>query len=38
MAGPGRYVPDETEGIVRVEDLPKAADGGRKGDQFRGLK
>ena len=24
MAGPGRYVPDETEGIVRVEDLPKA--------------
>jgi transposase len=24
MAGPGRYVPDETEGIVRGEDLPKA--------------
>jgi len=24
MAGPGRYVPDETEGIVRVEDLPEA--------------
>jgi len=24
MAGPGRYVPDEIEGIVRVEDLPKA--------------
>ena len=24
MAGPGRYVPDGTEGIVRVEDLPKA--------------
>ena len=24
MAGPGRYVPDQTEGIVRVEDLPKA--------------
>lgn len=24
MAGPGRYVSDETEGIVRVEDLPKA--------------
>jgi len=22
--GPGRYVPDVTEGIVRVEDLPKA--------------
>jgi hypothetical protein len=21
---PGRYVPDETEGLVRVEDLPKA--------------
>jgi len=24
MAGPGRYVPDETEGITRVEDLPPA--------------
>ena len=24
MAGPGRYVSDVTEGIVRVEDLPKA--------------
>ena len=24
MGGPGRYVPDETEGVVRVEDLPKA--------------
>ena len=24
MAGPGRYVPDVTEGIVLVEDLPKA--------------
>ncbi len=24
MAGPGRYVPDVTEGIVRVEDLPEA--------------
>jgi len=24
MAGPGRYVPDGTEGMVRVEDLPKA--------------
>jgi hypothetical protein len=24
MAGPGRYVPDVTEGIVRVEDLPVA--------------
>ena len=24
MAGPGRYVSDVTEGIVRVEDLPQA--------------
>lgn len=24
MAGPGRYVPDVTEGITRVEDLPPA--------------
>jgi len=24
MAGPGRYVADTTEGITRVEDLPKA--------------
>ena len=24
MAGPGRYVPDVTEGMSRVEDLPKA--------------
>ena len=24
MAGPGRYVGDVTEGITRVEDLPKA--------------
>ncbi len=24
MASPGRYVPDRTEGITRVEDLPKA--------------
>lgn len=24
MPGPGQYVPDETEGITRVEDLPKA--------------
>ena len=24
MTGPGRYVSDVTEGIVRVEDLPKA--------------
>ena len=24
MAGPGEYVPDVTEGITRVEDLPKA--------------
>lgn len=24
MAGPGRYVGDETEGVTRVEDLPKA--------------
>jgi hypothetical protein len=24
MAGPGRYVGDVTEGIIRVEDLPKA--------------
>src|SRR3981081_2474921 len=23
MAGPGEYVPDITEGITRVEDLPK---------------
>ena len=23
MAGPGKYVPDVTEGITRVEDLPK---------------
>jgi len=23
MTGPGRYVPDPTEGIVRVEDLPQ---------------
>jgi len=23
MAGPGEYVPDATEGITRVEDLPK---------------
>jgi len=24
MTGPGRYAPDPTEGITRVEDLPKA--------------
>ena len=24
MAGPGKYVPDATEGITRVEDLPPA--------------
>lgn len=24
MAGPGEYVPDATEGITSVEDLPKA--------------
>src|SRR3972149_8474774 len=24
MGGPGRYISDVTEGIVRVEDLPKA--------------
>jgi len=24
MAGPGEYVPDETEGMTRVEDLPEA--------------
>ena len=24
MAGPGRYVPDVTEGIASVEDLPEA--------------
>jgi len=24
MPGPGRYVPDATEGVTRVEDLPKA--------------
>ena len=23
MSGPGEYVPDVTEGITRVEDLPK---------------
>src|SRR5512133_448811 len=23
MAGPGEYVPDATEGIVKVEDLPR---------------
>ena len=23
MTGPGEYVPDATEGITRVEDLPK---------------
>ena len=23
MTGPGRYVPDPTEGVVRVEDLPQ---------------
>ncbi len=23
MTGPGEYVPDVTEGITRVEDLPK---------------
>jgi hypothetical protein len=23
MPGPGQYVPDATEGITRVEDLPK---------------
>ncbi len=23
MAGPGRYVPDATEGITSVEDLPE---------------
>ena len=24
MSGPGRYVPDATEGITRPEDLPEA--------------
>ena len=24
MSGPGEYVADRTEGITRVEDLPKA--------------
>lgn len=28
MAGPGRYVPDVTEGIVRVEDRAQAGSAG----------
>ena len=29
MDGPGEYLPDVTEGITRVEDLPKAKVVGR---------
>ena len=35
MSGPGEYIPDRTEGISRVEDLPKAKLVGRSRNYSR---